>query len=516
MNAADAAVKPAPDGAGRFSIFAVLVVAAAVRLHGLGARSVWLDEGFTWTTASAPLLELIRICATEDATPPLSYVLTGWFLKLGDTEVMLRMLSCLASIGLVWLTYRLARLFTDRTVAVTAALLTALSPFQVMYAQEARSYTLVGFMVVASTYFFLRASLRGRRKDWFFYAATLVVGLYTQALVALGLQIQVGLFVFLPALRRGFRPWLAALAVSFVLYVPWLVAAATQTSHLAVSHWYLEKPGPREIFHVVRGIAIAPIPLVTASDLAATPGLDQLLPRGVAQALLLLLTGVPALIGAVIALRSDDRGRLARVGLLGLLLPLGSVAVLSMISPRLLPRFFVFENPFLSLLTVAGIAALPAARLRTAWAVLLIALGFYGIARYDSDYTKERWREAVRFVDVHGMTGRKAALVTFDIDPFTFYNTKLQHPMPAFEYSHPAVPFSHQFTPAQLREMEQKAAISTRDFDEIWLLVRDPKSDSRLEAVREASAVAAQGRRLVGEWRWDASGGPVRVTCWRR
>lgn len=508
--------KPSFHEVGRFEIFGLLVAAAVVRFMTLGTRSVWLDEGFTWTTASSPLPKLIEICATQDATPPLSYALTGLFLQLGSSEATLRLLSCLASIGIVWLTYRLARLFADRTTSGNAAILAALSPFQVMYAQEARSYTLVALLLVASTYFFLRAGLRGGRRDWVLYGATLTAGLYTQSIIALGVLIQVALFVCIPPIRSRFRGWLAATAVAMVLYVPWLVAAAAQTRHLSESHWYLETPGAREIFHVLRGIAIAPIPLVTAPPTAPGPGLEAVLPRGVAQLLLFVLPGIPVLLGVWTARRSDARGWLARTGLVGLVVPLSLVTVLSTVSPRLLPRFFVFESSFLCLLMAAGITALRPARLGSVWIVLLVALGCYAILRYDIDYTKERWREAVQLVDIHGISGRKAALVTFDIDPFAFYNEKLESPMPAFEYSHPEVPFSNGFTLEQLVAMQRGARRQTRDFDEVWVLVRDPKSESRLRAVREAREVAGDGRRFVGEWRLDSTAGTLYASCWRR
>jgi hypothetical protein len=404
----------------------------------------------------------------------------------------------------------------DRTVAVTAALLAALSPFQVMYAQEARSYTLVAFFLIASTYFFLRAGLEQRRGDWTLYVVALVLGLYTQTIVGLGVLIQAALFVFLPPLRRGIKGWLTALTVALVLYIPWLVAAHSQTQHLAESHWYLDRPGVRDIFHVLRGIAIAPIPLVTSPNEALQPGLEAVMPRSIGQFLLFALPGVPILLGLWAARRSDPAGAMARTGIAGLLAPLGAVIALSWFSPRLLPRFFVFESTFLCLLMAAGLAAMRPGGLATLWTLLLVVMGFYGIERYDVDYTKERWRDAVQFVDVSGMSGRKAALVTFDIDPFAFYNSRLANPMPAFEYSHPEVPFSHAFTPAQLTDMQRRGAANLRDFDEVWVFTRDPKSGTRLEAVKQARTLAAEGRRFVGEWRWDATGGPVRVACWRR
>ena len=120
-------------------IWLVLVIAAIARFWHLGARSLWTDEGTAWTIASAPVAELLRMCAQEDASPPLFYMLTSAALQLGSTEFHLRLVSALAAIGVVWLTYRIARLFAGRHEAALAAAFVAVSPFQIMYAQEART-----------------------------------------------------------------------------------------------------------------------------------------------------------------------------------------------------------------------------------------------------------------------------------------------------------------------------------------------------------------------------------------
>ncbi len=149
----------------RFGPLAVLLIAALVRFHGLGARSVWTDEGSTWSAASLPLRALLRRCVERDASPPLYYLLTKLSLAFGDDEFHLRLVSALASIALVWLTYRLARLALNRQAASLAALLTALSPFQLMYAQEARTYTLVAALLVGAMVAFARtllSSINGR------------------------------------------------------------------------------------------------------------------------------------------------------------------------------------------------------------------------------------------------------------------------------------------------------------------------------------------------------------------
>src|SRR6185503_11855519 len=161
-----------------------------LRLADLGGRSLWTDEGSTWTAARAPLGELVRLCAQKDASPPLFYLLTHLVLMAGDSEAHLRFVSTLASVGLVWMTYRLARLAADRNESALAAAVIAVSPFQQLYGQEARTYTLVAFLTVASLYLFLRAVVFNRRRAWLPFLVVSVLAMYAQSIALLGVGIQ--------------------------------------------------------------------------------------------------------------------------------------------------------------------------------------------------------------------------------------------------------------------------------------------------------------------------------------
>src|SRR5205085_7953791 len=123
---------------------------------------------------------LLELCAYKDASPPLFYLLTSLAVRLGPGEAELRLVAALASIGLVWVTYRLARLVADRPTATLAAAFTALSPYQLMYAQEARPYTLVALWMTLSLYLFARAVLLGQSRAWLPFVLVSALGLWTQ------------------------------------------------------------------------------------------------------------------------------------------------------------------------------------------------------------------------------------------------------------------------------------------------------------------------------------------------
>lgn len=507
---------PRPALVTQAGALAVLAGAALLRFWHLGARSLWTDEGSTWAAAKAPFGEMVRLCAQKDASPPLFYWLTSLALRLGDSEAHLRLVSALASIGLVWITYRLVRLATGRGEALLAATLAALSPFQLLYAQEARTYTLVAFFTVASFYLFLRAAVFGRRRTWLPYIVVSALGLYTQDIAMLGLLAQGAVVILVPEARRRFAPWLLAQLAVGVVYLPWLFESLAQVSRLHSSHWYMERPNPHSVYQVLRTVFVAPIPLATTTPLSRLPGLDALMPDRLAQLALLALPLGPLALAAPRLLERGPRGLVARACALAMVLPVFAVLVVSFHMPLWSYRYFVFLTPFIAVLTAAGLGTIRPAAIGRAWAGLLLLLSAYACLRVDLEVTKEPWRDVVHAIAEESAGRHAAVLVTFDLDPFRFYDVKLARPIDAFEVSHPAVPFASYYTPRQIDEMEQSAREHTRDYEEVWVVIRSPNSAVRREVARRAERVAAEGRALVGYRRWDSTGGPIRVAHFRR
>lgn len=498
-------------------LLAVLAGALLLRLSGLGSRSLWTDEGSTWTAASSPLRELIRLCAEKDASPPLFYLLTSLALRFGDSEAWLRSVSMVASVGMVWLSYRFARLFAGRSEATLAAMLVALSPHQIMFGQEARTYMLVALFTTWSLYLFARAVVLERRRAWIPLVVVTALGLWTQSIAVIGLGVQGVVVIFTASGRRNLWPWGLAMASAFALYSPWLAISAAQASRLGHSHWYLETPGAHQLFQVMRAVFLSPISLVTPPETATLPGLDAYLPRRLAHALLIALPALPM----IVALRSASGGgpapALVRLAFTGLILPLVAVDMISFRLPLWLPRYFVFLTPMLAMVLARGLWTLRPPLLASAWTTLLLVSSGYACFRYATDYGKEPWRDVVAHIAAVSPLDRTAALVPFDLDPYRYYNRRQPAPVAAFEVSHPKVPFASDYTETQLDEMESTARDRVARYDEVWVVVRSPNSDIRRELARRTERAAASGGRvLAGREIWTSMTGPLRLARFRR
>src|SRR5205809_3615402 len=121
----------------------LVILAALLRLPGLGAQSFWYDESLTVRLAHMHPFQMLHSVAGSESNPPLYYVLAwGWARVFGFSEVGLRSLSAVIGIATVPVAYAAATALVSRRAGLITAALVATSPFLVWYSQEARSYSL--------------------------------------------------------------------------------------------------------------------------------------------------------------------------------------------------------------------------------------------------------------------------------------------------------------------------------------------------------------------------------------
>lgn len=170
-----AATRDATAGRGRgflrahglqLALLALVLLAAALRWHRLGHESLWLDEILQSITAEGPLHELIaRI--SQHAAAPADYLITRALLALGRQEFWLRFVATCFSILTVPLLHQLGRTLLSTPAALAAALLFAISPYALRFAQELRPYAAFAFWSILSTYVLVQALAPHQRVEAF-------------------------------------------------------------------------------------------------------------------------------------------------------------------------------------------------------------------------------------------------------------------------------------------------------------------------------------------------------------
>ena len=140
----------------------VASIAAAIRLYRLDDIPLWTDELFTRFYPEIGLPYLWTVGLHTEPTSPLYYTLI-WAVQrvAGSASWAMRAPSVAGSLAGVWLAWLLGReLFGRPGSALFAALLLALAPVDVLYAQEARAYALQGAALGLALLGFAR-TLRG-------------------------------------------------------------------------------------------------------------------------------------------------------------------------------------------------------------------------------------------------------------------------------------------------------------------------------------------------------------------
>ncbi len=160
----------------------VVFLAFCVRLTGLDAKSLWQDEIFTAAIASTDnsLSEVASIPLYNTAlpAPPLYFLITHFFLHIGDNDFLLRFPALFFGVLGVSATYALgARLF-GKAEGLVGAFLLCVSSLHVRYAQDARFYSLLAFLSVLSWYLLYRGLSENRRRWWIGFVACTVLNTY--------------------------------------------------------------------------------------------------------------------------------------------------------------------------------------------------------------------------------------------------------------------------------------------------------------------------------------------------
>ncbi|MCW6049765.1 glycosyltransferase family 39 protein [Lyngbya sp. CCAP 1446/10] len=207
----------------KFLIIAVLAIGILFRFGNLDRKFYWIDETYTslrvsgyteaamlkqisyqkitlpsdlqkyqQINAEKTLTDTLHSLVTEDPQhPPLYYILARfWAQWFGTSIAAMRSLAAVISLlvfpAIYWLAWEL---FESSAVGWMAIAIFAISPYHILFAQEARQYSLWTLTTILSS----AALLRAMRPDltqnsillvsrWALYAVTAAMGLYTHLL----------------------------------------------------------------------------------------------------------------------------------------------------------------------------------------------------------------------------------------------------------------------------------------------------------------------------------------------
>jgi 4-amino-4-deoxy-L-arabinose transferase-like glycosyltransferase len=215
------------DAGRRSPASGTLAVVAGLTIIGLALRlpsfgdSLWGDELSTnFVVNGFGAGSIIHIVLGEqEGTPPLFFLLT-WLTKWFDGVEGLRVISLLAGVVSIPLTYLLGVRTVGQRAALVATALMALAPFQIFYATEGRAYALAMFFCLLAALTLLLAAESEGYGWWIAYGLSVAAAAYTHYTTGFVLIALFGwAFLFRPHARLRL---VLATAGAAVLFLPWL------------------------------------------------------------------------------------------------------------------------------------------------------------------------------------------------------------------------------------------------------------------------------------------------------
>lgn len=383
-----------------WAMLALTLLAAALRLSGLARESVWIDEAFTANSAQQSLGAILAAAKTDVHPPLYALFMHFWVRMCGSSEFTLRLPSVIFGVLAIPLVIRLARRLCGGPAALGAGWLAAMSVFALHYSQEARNYSLMALLTLASMDFYLSLVSRFSMRSATGYVATTIALVYTHHFGWFAILAQDAHALALAASYASRRAWLARWCgtqlVVAMAFAPWIPILTGQIHHASASFW-----------------AVPPTSLTLAKlawEYAGSGPLLALDVLAIATALTFTWrTRDRAHAGARASVDAPPNGAHSAFPLATLLvvawavLPIAVPFALSRAGVGVFLTRMTLSSCFAFLIVVGiAISRLPA---RRAIAILFLALSVPALGSYLRDVHKEPWREAVASLERQARPG---------------------------------------------------------------------------------------------------------------
>ncbi|MEG3846507.1 glycosyltransferase family 39 protein [Microcoleus sp. herbarium19] len=286
-----------------FALVIVLVIGIFFRFANLDRKFYWIDETYTslrvsgyteaemlkeisyqeiilasdlrkyqQINADSNLTDTLGSLAAEDPQhPPMYYILAQyWAQWFGTSVTAMRSLPAVISLlvfpAIYWLAWEL---FESSAAAWMAVAIFAISPYHILFAQEARQYSLWTLTTILSTAALLRATRATDRDNeypvrgvyhWAIYALLTAMGLYTHLLFACVVAAHAIYIAIIANWRdiKTFTAYYAAALIASIAFMPILVNTVESFNQIkSTTAWAQQGNFLRLVIRWVGAVAVA-------------------------------------------------------------------------------------------------------------------------------------------------------------------------------------------------------------------------------------------------------------------
>ncbi len=431
----------------RWAPLLILAAGLVLRLVGLGSKSLWGDEAFSWHLALDEWPNLWNGGGNDPHHPPLYYAVLHLVIPLSAGEGALRIPSALASTATIGLTFLAAQRLSNSKVALVAAMLVAFSPLDVWYAQDARQAALATCLVALAAYGLTRRDKAG----WAIATAGLTLGLFTYYVVAVAWMAILGVILALDESKAFIKGWLVATMVALAVFVP------LQGAHFVHGYFDLQDAVAGSNSGILIGAVGSPY-------------------------VILVLTAAAGYVGAVILRTVFRRNRFLAAGLV--LVAFGAITLFAPV-PRLysLKRIAVVAWPLILVLVAVAIWHWLPGRFRKASVVVALAVSL-AASLVSLSIEKDDWRGGVAAINRHAAHDDTTWVVVYSgnwaVAPYRYYDLR--------------TPLVHEADPANYPSLADSVP------GDLWIVAsrtpRDPVPSSGPEAWLDENWLLAETHDL--------------------
>ena len=386
-------------------------LAALTCLLFIGRKNFWLDESYSFVAAHRPLGDLLRLVTHDESNMSPYYLALHEWLRIGRSEGIIRLLSVPAAVATVPVLYSLAHRLRGRRTAFVAGFLAAGNLMLVTYAQEARAYSLVLFLVTASMLLFVELVSRPRIRVAVAWTLVSAFAVYAHYFAALVIVAQLASLLLLPRPQRPRSALVAAGGVA-VLVAPlaaFVLYRGTSPLSSAQSASLLDPA--RLVYRYSGSLALAVVMLVLCGY-AGLRTWRELQLRGWH--------------------KGPDAWR-ALMPWIWLVLPALLAFLGSLVHPMWKERYLIVSLPAFVLLVAAGITGIETRALRTVTAAVVGVLMVLALVSYYRGSVKQDadWRAASAYTMARTQPGDGLwFLPSTGYVPFAYYAWKRAQPPP--------------------------------------------------------------------------------------
>lgn len=460
--------RPSSPSASRWPVWLMPAVLAGIVVVGLLLRwaamdeSFYGDELFTYEIATkeslSQVLDLVR--SDIEISPPLFFVAAWTLGHLGDPFVWLRMASLAAGTVVIVLTYFLGARCVSRPAGLVAAALMSLSPMGIFYSTEARAYSLMLMLVLASTLTLLRGLDRSRWPWWVTLSILYAAAMYTHYMAVFALIAQTGWALW--TRRDRWLPLALSVVGAALLFLPWVPSfvADTRSPAQRVVSLFVPFDATTVVQQSVRLTVGAPF-----APLNVVPGTPALIVFGIGA----LLAGITWLVTRRWRLRLTSGAGLIVV--LALAAPVGA-ALFSLFFDK---NLFVARNLQVSLpalyvaLAAAVVAGWPRRTALVALVLVIAGMGWSAGRTFDPDSQRPPMRQIADYLAARSTPGDLVAQITwFSGIPARSLDVQLPPDLPTIHVSStepiPDQPSGKVFVVGTAADTENAASLLPRDY----------------------------------------------------